>query len=101
MIVTIDGPAGAGKSTIARELAKRLGFQHLDTGAMYRAVTWAAMERGIDLQDERALAELARSITISLDSDRVLVDGIDVTEKIRDPEVTRHVGLIADLPRVR
>ncbi len=88
MIVTIDGPAGAGKSTVARRLADRLGFRFLDTGAMYRAVAWAAQEANLDWSDEQAIAELARGISIDLSDDQVLVDGHDVTEAIRTPEVT-------------
>ena len=69
MIVAIDGPAGAGKSTVARALAERLGFRYLDTGAMYRAVTWLAMQRGVDLGDANALAELARAEQVTFDGD--------------------------------
>ena len=80
MIVAIDGPAGAGKSTVARALAERLGFRYLDTGAMYRAVTWLAMQRGVDLGDAKALAELARAEPVTFDeADRVWIAGIDVT----------------------
>lgn len=95
MIVTIDGPAGAGKSTAARELACRLGFQFLDTGAMYRAVTLAALRRGIDLRDEPAVDAVARAIEIDLQHDRVFLDGDDVTTAIRTTDVThesRHVA---------
>ena len=68
MIVAIDGPAGAGKSTVARRLAERLGFRYLDTGAMYRAVTWLAMQRGVDLSDAGKLADLAREYPVSFDA---------------------------------
>ncbi len=88
MIVTIDGPAGAGKSTVARELARRLGFRFLDTGAMYRAVAWAAQEANLDWNDEPAIAKLARGIRIELKDNQVFVDDHDVTELIRTPEVT-------------
>lgn len=88
MIVTIDGPAGAGKSSVARTLAERLGFRFLDTGAMYRAVTWAALRRSLDWRDADALAELARRLTIELGESGVRVDGQDVTEAIRSSEVT-------------
>ncbi len=101
MIIAIDGPAGAGKSTVTRELAQALGFQFLDTGAMYRAVTWAALRRGFDLNDESALAELAQSISIRFDEDQVFVDEENVTEKIRDLQVTRNVVAIADAVAVR
>ncbi len=101
MIVTIDGPAGAGKSTVTRLLAEALGFECLDTGAMYRVVTWAAMKENIDLSDQAALAHLARMLSVRLEADQVFVDQQDVTREIRDPSVTRHVGMIADAIEVR
>ena len=101
MIVTIDGPAGAGKSTVTRLLAKRLGFEFLDTGAMYRAVTWWAIERGVDLKDQNGLRALADEIEIEFDDDQVFVDGEDVSKKIRHPDVTRQVVQVADAPSVR
>jgi cytidylate kinase len=101
MIVTIDGPAGAGKSSAARELARRLGFRFLDTGAMYRAVTWAAKQRGLDLADADGLAQLARDIRVDLVGDRVLVDGRDVTREIRTFEITKAIQYAADSPAVR
>src|SRR5262245_58938910 len=101
MIVTIDGPAGAGKSSAARELASRLGFRFLDTGAMYRAVTWAAKQRGLDLADAEGLAELARGMRVELVDDRVLVDGRDVTKEIRTFEITTAIQYAADNPAVR
>jgi cytidylate kinase len=101
MIVTIDGPAGAGKSTVTRLLAKRLGFEFLDTGAMYRAVTWCAIQRSIDLKDQQALRAIAEEIEIEFDDDQVFVDGVDVSQEIRHPDVTRRVVLIADAAGVR
>ncbi len=101
MIVTIDGPAGAGKSTVTRLLAEQLGFEFLDTGAMYRAVTWAALNRGIELTDAAALAALAQTIEVKFDGEQVFVDGQDVTSEIRHPNVTRHVVSIADAVAVR
>lgn len=101
MIVTIDGPAGAGKSTVSRLLARELGFHFLDTGSMYRAVTWAALDRNIDLNDTAALAELAESLTITLTEDSLQVDGVDIIDRIRDPQVTRNIGPVADHPGVR
>jgi cytidylate kinase len=101
MIIAIDGPAGAGKSTVTRLLAERLEFNYLDTGAMYRAVTFSAMNTGIDLADQAALAEVAQSITLSFDGDLVFVNGEDVSAVIRKPEVTRNVVSIADAPAVR
>lgn len=101
MIVTIDGPAGAGKSSAARELAKRLGFRFLDTGAMYRAVTLAALRRGVDLADENRLAQLASKLQIEVDDNRVLLDGQDVTRAIRTFEITTSTHYAADNPGVR
>lgn len=101
MIVTIDGPAGAGKSTAARELAARLGFQFLDTGAMYRAVTWACLDRKIDLTDERTVAETARRLDLRLEAERVFVDGTEVTQAIRTSEVTDETRHIAGNQAVR
>jgi cytidylate kinase len=101
MIITIDGPAGAGKSSVSKMLAKRLGFQFLDTGAMYRAVTWAALQRGIPLSDQNALGRLAAELEIAFLGTSVLVNGRDVTEEIRSPKVTQNVVAIADTPLVR
>ena len=101
MIVTIDGPAGAGKSKAARELAKKLGFRFLDTGAMYRAVTLKAVQRGIDWNNTGALAQIAQEIEIRLPGDRVIVDGEDVTEAIRTFEITTHTRHAADNLAVR
>ncbi len=101
MIVTIDGPAGAGKSTVARALAERLGFALLDTGAMYRAVTLAAMRDELDGGDAQAMAELASRIDIRLDDRRVFLDEEDVSEAIRAPEVARAIHWAADNVEVR
>jgi len=101
MIVTIDGPAGAGKSTAARRLAERLGFHFLDTGAMYRAVAWAAIERSVPLENQQALADLARRLQIDLQEGRITVDGRDVTREIRTQEVTAATRYAADAPGVR
>jgi CMP/dCMP kinase len=102
MIVAIDGPAGAGKSTVARALAERLGFRYLDTGAMYRAVTWLAMQRGVDLSDAQALAELARAEPVTFDdADRVWIAGTDVTSSIRGARIDRMVPVVARHPPVR
>src|SRR5205823_4732275 len=101
MIVTIDGPAGAGKSSAARTLAERLGFAFLDTGAMYRAVTLAGLRRGTDLRDETALAELLTGLTLDLPPGRVLLNGEDVTGLIRTAEVTAASGAVASSPVVR
>jgi cytidylate kinase len=101
MIVAIDGPAGSGKSTVARGLADRLGFRYLDTGAMYRALTWLALEDGVDLEDGEALAALAAANPIAFEGDRVLVRGEDVTEAIRAPRIDRVVSMVARHPGVR
>jgi len=101
MIVAIDGPAGSGKSTVARELADRLGFRYLDTGAMYRALTWLALEAGIDLDDGPRLAELAREQPIRFEGDRVEAGGVDLTEEIRSPRIDRRVSTVARHPEVR
>lgn len=101
MIVAIDGPAGAGKSSAARALARRLGFRFLDTGAMYRAVALAALRRGHDWSRPEALAELARQLKIELGGERVLVDGEDVTQEIRTSAITSLTHYAANNPAVR
>ncbi len=101
MIVAIDGPAGAGKSTIARQLAQRLGFQFLDTGAMYRAVALAALRRGLGDGDSDAIAQLAAGLSIDFDGTRTLLDGEDVSAAIRTSEVSAAVYLAADNVEVR
>jgi CMP/dCMP kinase len=102
--VAIDGPAGAGKSSVARAIATTLGFRYLDTGAMYRGVALAALDRGVDLDDEVALAALLRDIALEVDGERVILDGRDVSTEIRRPDVTtgaaraaRHVAVRAAL----
>jgi len=102
MIITIDGPAGAGKSSAARALAQRLGFEFLDTGAMYRAVALAALRAGINLGEEAALAQLVESLHLEMPpGGRVLLEGEDVTAAIRTREVTAATGAVADSPAVR
>jgi CMP/dCMP kinase len=101
MIVTIDGPAGAGKSTTARALAARLGFEYLDTGAMFRAVTFAALRAGLDLKDETALGSLLPDLGLEMPPGRVLLHGEDVTAAIRTSEITAASGPIASSPVVR
>ena len=100
-VIAIDGPSGSGKSTIARALAAKLGLDHLDTGAMYRGVTFAVLQRGLDPADADAVGELSRSIALELDGGTVLVDGHDATVAIRGPEVTGAVSVVAANPDVR
>lgn len=99
-IIAIDGPAGSGKSTVAKAVAARLGLPYLDTGAMYRAVAFAALRRDVDLADSDALAALAQQLQIEV-AERVLVDGEDATEAIRGPAVTRAVSAVAATAAVR
>jgi cytidylate kinase len=101
MIVTLDGPAGAGKSSAARALAERLGWCHLDTGAMYRTVALIALERGVPLDDGPRLAALAERIVIEFRDGRVLADGRDVSAEIRTERVTQATRFVADAPPVR
>jgi len=102
MIVAIDGPAGAGKSTVARALAERLRFRYLDTGAMYRALTWLAMQQSVDLGDADALAALAHAQPVLFDdAGRVWIGGTDVTSSIRDQRIDRMVPVVARHPAVR
>ncbi|MBL8863358.1 MAG: (d)CMP kinase [Planctomycetes bacterium] len=102
MILAIDGPAGAGKSTVAKQLARELGLTFLDTGAMYRAVTWIALERGVDVHDEAACAAVARSMRIDFDDQgRVRVDGRPGEPRIRAEDVTAAVSHVAAHPAVR
>jgi cytidylate kinase len=100
-IVAIDGPAGAGKSTIAKALAIALNIPYLDTGAMYRMVTYAALRDGIDLNNESTVADIAKSMNVVMSSDRFIVDDVDVTDIIRGPQVTEAVSTVAALSAVR
>jgi cytidylate kinase len=106
VIVAIDGPAASGKSTVAKLVAKRLGFRYIDTGAMYRAITWQALEQKIDISDESALTRLAESAEIKLFPDqrsvyRICVNGQDVTDEIRTPKVNAAVSTVSKVPGVR
>lgn len=101
MIITIDGPAGAGKSTAARKLADRLGFNFLDTGAMYRAVAWACVDRNIDLNDADAVSQTVAGISIQFEKDRIICNGRDVTTEIRSAEASHAASIVAAVPAVR
>ncbi|MGE3835776.1 MAG: (d)CMP kinase [Acidimicrobiia bacterium] len=100
-VVAIDGPSGSGKSTVSKALAARLGLEHLDTGAMYRAVAFAALRRGIDPSDPAALARLVDDVQLEVGADTVTVDGVDATTAIRGAEVTGVVSQVATVPEVR
>lgn len=100
--IAIDGPAGAGKSTVAKEVAKRLGILYLDTGAMYRTIAYKALQEGVPIGDEAAVSALAEDIRIEFSADeRVWCDGLDVTEGLRTPEVSKGVSVVAAYPAVR
>ena len=101
LIIAIDGPSGAGKGTVARAVASALGYRHVDSGAMYRAVGWKALRTGVSLDDQAAVASLAESSQIEVGADRVVIDGQDVTREIRTPEIDRAATSVARLPAVR
>ncbi len=100
-VVAIDGTAASGKSTTGRAVAKRLNFAYIDTGAMYRALTLKALREDLDISDPSGLAELARKTDISLRGERIILDGVDVTDEIRTPEVDANVSLVSSYPEVR
>lgn len=101
LIIAIDGPSGAGKGTIARTIAATLGYRHIDTGAMYRAVGWKAEAEGLRLDDEPAVAALAHRADLVVEGGVVSIDGHDVTRAIRTPEIDKVAAAVAKLPRVR
>jgi cytidylate kinase len=105
LVVAVDGPGGSGKSTVARALARRLGLRYLDTGAMYRALTWLALQRGIAIDDADALAELARTASLAIGTDpdapTVMIEDVDVASPIRSAEVTAAVSAVSAVPAVR
>jgi cytidylate kinase len=101
LIVVLDGPAGAGKSSVSKKLARRLGVEFMDTGAMYRAFTWRAMQKGLDLTDVPALVKCTDEGRLFMTPDRVTMDGIDVTRAIRTPEVTANIFRLSDSGPVR
>ena len=100
-VITIDGPAGAGKSTIAKIVAKRLGIRYIDTGAMYRAITYKVLKNKIDFKDDSAIASLAKESDIEFRNGKIFLDGIDVSEKIRTRAVTNHTSSVAAIAEVR
>src|SRR4030095_3282848 len=101
LIIAIDGPSGAGKGTIARNISQALGYRHIDTGAMYRAVAWKALRDGLSFENEPAVAAVAATADIQVGGGVVGIDGADVTTAIRTPEIDRAATSVARLPRVR
>ena len=101
LVIAIDGPSGAGKGTVARAVASELGYRHVDSGAMYRAVGWKALRDGVPLDDDAAAAALAAAARIEVSDARVTIDGLDVTREIRTPEIDRAAAAVARLPQVR
>lgn len=101
MVVAIDGPAGSGKSTVAKILAEKMGFIYLDTGAMYRALTWWLLKNRFDLSDEEKITREAQKINIELKKDKVFVEGEDVSKEIREPIIDKNISSIAKLAQVR
>ena len=101
LIVAIDGPSGAGKGTVARAVASRLGYRHIDTGAMYRAIAWKALQQGADIADETAVARIGERAAFDLEQGRVVIDGHDVAAAIRTPDIDRAAAAVARHPSVR
>lgn len=101
LIIAIDGPSGAGKGTVARAVARALGYRHIDSGAMYRAVGWKALHHGVPLDEQDAVAQLAHDSRVTIQDTSVTIDGVDVTRAIRTPEIDKAAAAVARLPKVR
>jgi cytidylate kinase len=101
LIIAIDGPSGVGKGTVSRALARALGYTHVDTGAMYRAVGWAAHQRGLSLIDEDAVSALAATLQLTVEDGLVVADGTDITRAVRTPDIDRAATAVARMPKVR
>ena len=101
LIIAIDGPSGAGKGTVARAIAAKLGYRHVDSGAMYRAVGWKAIRGGVGLDDEAGVAAIAAGSRLEITAESVTIDEVDVTKAIRTPDIDRAAAAVARLPRVR
>jgi CMP/dCMP kinase len=101
LIIAIDGPSGAGKGTVARAVANRLGYRHVDSGAMYRAIGWRALKDGVPFDNEAAVAAIAAACEVRIDPGAVTIDGVDITTAIRTPEIDKAAASVARLPRVR
>ena len=101
LTIAIDGPSGAGKGTVARAIAAKLGYRHVDSGAMYRAVGWKAVQNGVPLDDEAGITDIAARAQLTVTAEAVTIDGVDVTKAIRTPEIDRAAAAVARLPGVR
>src|SRR5262245_19667678 len=101
LTIAIDGPSGAGKGTVARAIAAALGYRHIDSGAMYRAVAWKALRDGVAIDDEEAVAQMAGESPLEVSAGRVTIDAVDVTRDIRTPRIDRAAAAVARLPKVR